>query len=204
GMMITAGADKVIGSADELTAIDAKFGDADHGLTMTKIANAMKKAVADSAPEATIKSLLDDVASAIMVLNGGSAVPLWNTLVDGLAQGAPDSATMDAAQLKAAFKKGYEELYSLSKANVGDKTMMDALAPAIEAICGTDGTIPEMMQAGASAAEKGAEDSKNYVAKFGRARSYKEQTLGTPDAGAMSMKYFFVGLSDGCKDVFNK
>ena len=61
----------------ELTEIDSKFGDADHGLTMAKIAGAISEAV--DAAEGGIQSMLDDAAMAVMSLNGGSAVPLWNT-----------------------------------------------------------------------------------------------------------------------------
>ena len=66
----------------ELTEIDSKFGDADHGLTMAKIAGAISEAV--DAAEGGIQSMLDDAAMAVMTLNGGSAVPLWNTWLDGL------------------------------------------------------------------------------------------------------------------------
>lgn len=72
----------------ELTEIDSKFGDADHGLTMAKIAGAISEAV--DAAEGGIQSMLDDAAMAVMTLNGGSAVPLWNTWLDGLQEEAPE------------------------------------------------------------------------------------------------------------------
>ena len=72
----------------ELTEIDSKFGDADHGLTMAKIAVAISKAV--DASEGGIQSMLDDAAMAVMALNGGSAVPLWNTWLDGMQEEAPE------------------------------------------------------------------------------------------------------------------
>ena len=71
----------------ELTEIDSKFGDADHGLTMAKIAGAISEAV--DAAEGGIQSMLDDAAMAVMTLNGGSAGPLWNTWLDGLQEEAP-------------------------------------------------------------------------------------------------------------------
>ena len=73
---------EVRAAEDELTEIDSHFGDADHGLTMCKIANAIEGAV--NASEGGIQEMLDDVAMEVMVLNGGSAVPLWNTWLDGL------------------------------------------------------------------------------------------------------------------------
>lgn len=112
----------------ELTEIDSKFGDADHGLTMAKIAGAISEAV--DAAEGGIQSMLDDAAMAVMTLNGGSAVPLWNTWLDGLQEEAPEGEEIDVAGLKAIFAKALEELEDMSGAKVGDKTMMDALIPA--------------------------------------------------------------------------
>ena len=178
----------------ELTEIDAKFGDADHGLTMTKIAGAIAKAVEES--EDGIQSMLDDAAMAVMTLNGGSAVPLWNTWLDGMQEDAPEGDEIDVAGIKTIFAKALEELDDMSGAKVGDKTMMDALIPASQAIAAYQGdSVQELFDAAAQAAVQGAENSKNFVSKFGRAKSYGTQTIGTPDAGATSMSYFFQGLA---------
>lgn len=179
---------------DILTEIDSKFGDADHGLTMTKIAKAISDAVDQS--DGGIQAMLDDAATAVMSLNGGSAVPLWNTWLDGMQEGAPEAGEMDTAQLKTMFARAFEELDDMSGAKVGDKTMMDALIPATEAISSYGGdSEAELFDAAAKAAWDGAENSKNFPSKFGRAKSYGEKTIGTPDAGAMSMAYFFKGMA---------
>ena len=179
---------------DILTEIDSKFGDADHGLTMTKIAKAISQAVAEA--DGGIQSMLDAAAMAVMMLNGGSAVPLWNTWLDGMQEGAPEAGEMDTAQLKTMFARAFEELDDMSGAKVGDKTMMDALIPATEAISSYGGdSEAELFDAAAKAAWDGAENSKNFPSKFGRAKSYGEKTIGTPDAGAMSMAYFFKGMA---------
>lgn len=184
----------VTAAEDTLTQIDSKFGDADHGLTMTKIAGAISQAVEEA--EGGIQSMLDDAAMAVMVLNGGSAVPLWNTWLDGMQEGAPEAGEMDTAQLKTMFARAFEELDDMSGAKVGDKTMMDALIPATEAISSYGGdSEAELFDAAAKAAWDGAENSKNFPSKFGRAKSYGEKTIGTPDAGAMSMAYFFKGMA---------
>lgn len=84
----------------------------------------------------------------------------------------------------------------MSGAKVGDKTMMDALIPASEAVASYSGADEAgLFAAAAQAAAAGAENSKNFVSKFGRAKSYGAQTIGTPDAGAMSMAYFLRGLA---------
>ena len=178
-----------------LTEIDSKFGDADHGLTMTKIAGAIAQAVDES--DGGIRSMLDDAAMAVMELNGGSAVPLWNTWLDGLQEEAPAGDEVDAAGLQAMFAHALEALCDISGAKVGDKTMMDALIPASEAIAAWSGDEAGLFDAAARAAEEGAEATKNFVSKFGRAKSYGEQTIGTPDAGAVSMACFFRGLAQG-------
>ena len=185
----------VTGAEQELSDIDARFGDADHGLTMSKIAGAISDAV--TAAEGGIQSMLDDAAMAVMELNGGSAVPLWNTWLDGMQEGAPEGDEIDVAGLKTMFASALEALEDISGAKVGDKTMMDALIPATEAVEAYEGSDEAgLFTAAAAAAAEGAENSKNFVSKFGRAKSYGEQTIGTPDAGAMSMSYFFRGLAE--------
>ena len=187
---------RVMAAEEELTDIDSKFGDADHGLTMTKIAKAISAAVEES--EGGIQSMLDDAAMAVMSLNGGSAVPLWNTWLDGMQEEAPEGDEIDVAGLKAIFAKAFEEIDDMSGAKVGDKTMMDALIPATQAIAAYEGGDEDgLFAAAARAAAQGAENSNNFVSKFGRAKSYGTQTIGTPDAGATSMSYFFQGLAQG-------
>ena len=184
----------VASAEQELTEIDSHFGDADHGLTMTKIAGAISAAVKES--EGGIKEMLDDAAMAVMVLNGGSAVPLWNAWLDGMQEEAPEDDEIDIPGIKAVFRRALEELDSVSGAKVGDKTMMDALIPASEAVAAYEGSDEnELFARAARAALDGAEASRQFVSKFGRAKSYGAQTIGTPDAGAMSMAYFFRGLA---------
>ena len=184
----------VLAAEDELTEIDSRFGDADHGLTMAKIAGAIGGAA--DRPEGGIRAMLDGAAMAVMTLNGGSAVPLWNTWLDGLQEDAPEGDEIGVAELKAIFARALEELNDMSGAKVGDKTMMDALIPASQAIAAYEGEDEAaLFAAAARAAAQGAEDSKQFVSKFGRAKSYGAQTIGTPDAGAVSMSYFFQGLA---------
>jgi len=187
------GCSAVKGAEPRLTEIDSKFGDADHGLTMTKIADAITKALQES--DGTIQAMMTDVADAVGELNGGSAVPLWNSWLGGMAEAAPDSDSIDTAQLQEMFAAGLDEFDFMSGAAVGDKTIMDALAPATEAI-NQASTEEELFTSAAAAAMQGAESTKNFTAKYGRAKSYGEKTLGTEDAGALSMAYFFKGMAE--------
>ncbi len=186
------GCHKVIEAEEELTAIDSKFGDADHGLTMKKIADTMIEAI-NSSPD-NIKDLFENVASKVGVLNGGSAVPLWNSWLQGMADVAPDSEEASLEELKAMFSNGMEEFDFMSGAAVGDKTIMDALKPASDAIEEANDEKALFVSA-AAAAKQGAEKTKEFTAKFGRAKSYGEKTLGTCDAGALSMSLFFEGMA---------
>lgn len=186
--------DCVIAAQEELTRIDAQFGDADHGFTMAKVCTAIKAAIEES--DGGLQTMLDDAAMAVMAINGGSAVPLWNTWLDGMQEGAPEAEQTDVAGIQAIFARAFEELDEMSGAKVGDKTMMDALIPASEAIAAYQGSdVQELFAAAAAAAAQGAENSKNFPSKFGRAKSYGAKTIGTPDAGAMSMSCFFQGLA---------
>lgn len=187
------GCNAVKSAEKRLTEIDSQFGDADHGLTMTKIANAITAALQES--NGTIRDMMTDIADAVGELNGGSAVPLWNSWLAGMADAAPDSDTIGVAQLQEMFNAGLDEFDFMSGAAVGDKTIMDALAPATEAI-GQASTESELFTMAASAAVQGAENTKNFTAKYGRAKSYGEKTLGTEDAGALSMAYFFKGMAE--------
>ena len=188
------GCARVMAAEGELTEIDSHFGDADHGLTMTKIARAISAAV--DQPEGGIQAMLEGAAAAVMSLNGGSAVPLWNSWLDGLQEEAPQGEEIDTAGLQRIFARALEEIDDMSGAKVGDKTMMDALIPASQAIAAYDGSDEAgLFAAAARAAAEGAEASKGSVSKFGRAKSYGEKTIGTPDAGAVSMSCFFQGLA---------
>ena len=180
-----------------LTEIDSHFGDADHGLTMTKIADAITEALADvpEGEEDSIQGVMTKAADAVGELNGGSAVPLWNSWLAGMAEAAPDTGDADLSQLKGMFAAGLDEFDFMSGAAVGDKTIMDALAPASEA-AGQAQTEEELFSGAAQAAMQGAESTKNFTAKYGRAKSYGEKTIGTEDAGALSMAYFFKGMAE--------
>ena len=180
----------VTAAEQELTEIDSRFGDADHGLTMSKIAKAVSAAAGES--EGGIQAMLDDAAMAVMVLNGGSAVPLWNTWLDGLQEEAPEGNEIDTAGIQAIFAKALKALSDMSGAKVGDKTMMDALIPAVEAIQAfPSDDIKEILEAGAKAALAGAASTVEMKANFGRARNYGERSVGYADSGATSWSCMF-------------
>lgn len=179
---------------DELNEIDARFGDADHGLTMSKIAAAIEGAARGA--EGSVQEMLTACSDAVSEVGGGAAVPLWSSWLSGMADGAPAAKELTIEELKAVFASGFEMLDFMSGAQVGDKTMMDAVIPAQKAIEAYDGQdVQALFEAAASAAEAGAQSTKEIASKFGRAKYYGDKTIGTADAGALSMAAFFKGLA---------
>ncbi|MFI3306950.1 MAG: dihydroxyacetone kinase subunit L [Mycoplasmatota bacterium] len=188
-------ANLMIEHKDELTAIDAKFGDGDHGVTVEKIANVIKEKVEEwNNSNEPLKTLVGNIGFSVTNVNGGSAGPLYGTYFTGLGECLNDEIEVDALLLKKMFSTALEELQYITTAKVGDKTMMDTLIPVSNAIKDANDDILDISTKAKDEALKGAEDSKNFVAKYGRARNFKEEAIGTPDAGALSCTYIFIGM----------
>lgn len=197
GAMLLQAAKLLEENAQYLSDIDSRFGDGDHGITMGKIAKLIQERVPQWG-EDSIRDFLDRLGMAVMEVKGGSAGPLYGTMIGGLGVGLDDDACqVDEAGLKAMFAGCLSEMEDITAAKVGDKTMMDALIPAVQAAQQAQGDCKAILEAAAQAAQEGAKASEQFVSKFGRARSYKEQTIGTPDAGAASTALFFRGLAQG-------
>lgn len=197
GSMLTSAARLLEKNADYLSQIDSRFGDGDHGITMGKIARLIQAQVPEWGRR-SIKDFFNDLGMAIMEVKGGSAGPLYGTMIGGLgAQLGDDETELDSNAVRRMFAGSLAEMEDITTAKVGDKTMMDALIPAVQAAASAQGDEADIFEAAAAAAEAGAKASEGFVSKFGRARSYKEQTIGTPDAGAVSTALFIRGLANG-------
>ena len=183
---------------DYLSEIDSRFGDGDHGVTIGKIASLIEKKLA-AWEDDDIEEFLEDLGDSTMELGGGSAGPLYGTLIGGLSGPLSGGGAIGEGLLKEMFTECQSAMEDITNAKVGDKTMMDALIPAVAAAEAAEGDCLAILEAAKEAAARGAKESEQYVSKFGRARSYKEQTIGTPDAGAVSTSLFFAGLCDGLK-----
>ncbi|MEA4934670.1 MAG: DAK2 domain-containing protein [Lawsonibacter sp.] len=197
GAMLTSAAQILAENGDYLSQIDSRFGDGDHGITIGKIAKLIQARVPEWGSR-SIKDFFNELGMAIMEVNGGSAGPLYGTMIGGFgAQLGDDENELDSDGVRRMFSASLAEMEDITTAKVGDKTMMDALIPAVQAAASTQGDGADILEAAAVAAEAGAKASEGFVSKFGRARSYKEQTIGTPDAGAVSTALFFRGLANG-------
>lgn len=196
--MFISGCERMLSSKEELTKIDSTFGDGDHGVTIEKISKIMINKLNELENGMDLYEFFDDLGSDVLGINGGSAGPLWGTFVSGMALGINKGATnLNIEDIKNIFKCSLDELYDITTARIGDKTMMDTLIPAVISMQDARGNLEEVMKIAMEASIEGCKASENFIAKFGRAKSYKEKTIGTQDAGAVSMKYFFVGLYEG-------
>ena len=180
---------------DEFSKLDAVIGDGDHGQA---IVTAMSAIVATAQKGTEFKAMLNDMGFDVMLQVSGSTSTLLGAFFLGMSDHA-SGTELDAAGVKAMFAGGLANVQKQTKAQKGDKTMMDALIPAVEAAQNAKDYVMAVLEAAKGAAARGAKESEQYVSKYGRARSYKEKTIGTPDAGAVSTSLFFAGLCDGLK-----
>jgi dihydroxyacetone kinase-like protein len=173
---------------DEFSKLDAITGDGDHG---TAIVSAFSAAIKASEKDADLKTMLNDMGFAIMMETSGSTSTLLGAFFLGMSDGCAGNE-LDANGVKSLFNGGLANVRKQTKADVGDKTMMDALIPAVKAMddCSSD-DIADLLSAAAKAAKKGAEDTVDMVAKFGRARNYGERSKGSMDSGAASWATMF-------------
>lgn len=186
-----------------LSELDSTCGDGDHGTTMLRAANLLDKCLAQSSGR-TMQAFLSDVAWALMGLDGGATGPLLGSFFLGVSETVGSNNQLDACSLAAAFEGGLTALMRQSHARVGDKSMLDALVPALTSMrqaANAGESLESALQAAAVAAEEGAAGTKNFVAKIGRARYLGERTLGTRDPGATSVSLLFKGFHKGIETL---
>lgn len=170
----------------------ASGGDGDHGTAIVTAFNAMAKAGGDD-----FKSYLKALSDVLQEEACGSTSTLYGAWLEGMSDAAPEGAAeLDAAALAKVFNGGMEELGFTTRARVGDKTLMDALIPATEALVSAQGGgIGAMFRKAAEAGEKGAEATCAMRAKFGRAKNLGDRSVGPRDAGAASMASIFAAFA---------
>ncbi len=168
----------------DYSALDAAAGgDGDHGEAIV----AATKALA-AAEGSDFKSLLESMVAHLESDVSGSTSSLYGTLFEGMADAVDAGKTeLSAPELADLFAAGLEELGFATKAKVGDKTFMDALIPAVEALKAhaAEGEAA-MFAAAAAAAKAGSEATAQMQAKFGRAKNLGARSVGPIDAGSAS------------------
>ena len=182
----------IVEAEDELGRIDAVAGDGDHGRGMVKGITAASAAAETALAQGHgAKGVLDAAGDAWAAKAGGTSGVLWGAALRAVGDRLGDQVTtIDAGDLAAAVAAGLEALQTLGKAKVGDKTMLDSLVPFVDSLteqvnAGTD--LTQAWQQAAAISEQAAQDTAQLRPQIGRARPLAERSVGTPDAGAVSM-----------------
>lgn len=180
----------------EFSQLDAVIGDGDHGQA---ISAALSAIVATAEKGVEFKTTLNDMGFDVMLQVSGST----STLLGAFFLGMSDCASgeeLDATAVKAMFSSGLKNIQMQTQAKRGDKTIMDALIPAVEAMCNCESNdIREIFAVAATAAQAGALATIDMKANFGRARNYGERSIGYADAGATSWASIFSSFADSLK-----
>ncbi|MBV2352963.1 dihydroxyacetone kinase subunit L [Streptomyces sp. J2-1] len=174
--------------AERLTALDSAIGDADHGSNLQRGFAAVAAALEKESPD-TPGGVLALAGRQLISTVGGASGPLYGTLLRRTGKALGDAAEVSEAQLAEALGTGVEAVRTLGGASPGDKTMIDALVPAVEA-------LGEGFGAARSAAEAGAEATVPLQARKGRASYLGERSIGHQDPGATSSALLIAALDE--------
>ena len=170
----------------------ATGGDGDHGTAIVAALRAIVHAEGDD-----FKTYITDMAEKLETEASGSTSSLYGAWFEGMADAVNEGVTeLDADAIAEMFEAGFDEIGAITKARKGDKTMMDALQPATEALLAAKGEGEKaMFAAAAKAAKEGSEATAQMQAKFGRAKNLGERSIGAIDAGSASMAVIFAAFA---------
>lgn len=182
---------------DELTALDSAIGDADHGSNMARGLDAVvaKLETAPASPAELFKTVGMTLVSSV----GGASGPLYGTFFLRMGPALAAGDGVDAATLGAALRAGVEGVVARGKAEPGDKTMIDALLPAVSAwddAVATGADVETASVAAAEAAAEGRDATEPLVARKGRASYLGERSAGHIDPGSASSALLLETLRD--------
>jgi len=183
---------------DELRDLDSAIGDGDLGITVSRGALAARKSIAALPPGSTPAEILRAAATAIASANPSSFAALVAT---GLLAASRSVAGNDALTARDAVTMAQEAIVAIAKrgkAEVGDKTVLDALVPSVAALEAASSDEP--LEAMIAAARKGIDDTAGAVSRKGRAAWLGERTVGHPDAGATAYLRFLEALKQARSD----
>ncbi|MFR0354566.1 dihydroxyacetone kinase subunit DhaL [Streptomyces sediminimaris] len=175
--------------AERLTALDSPIGDADHGSNLQRGFRAVAAALEKEAPQ-TPGAVLVLAGRQLISTVGGASGPLYGTLLRRTGKALGDASEVGEAQLTEALRAGVDAVMTLGGAAPGDKTMIDALVPAVEALGDGD------FAAARAAAEEGALATTPMLARKGRASYLGERSIGHQDPGATSSSLLVAALAE--------
>jgi phosphoenolpyruvate---glycerone phosphotransferase subunit DhaL len=190
--------DRVTEQRSYLTELDSAIGDADHGANMARgMAAVMDKIGA--APAGAVDELFKAVGMTLVTSVGGASGPLYGTFFLRMGMSGGPVKELDAAGLGAALRAGLDGVVQRGKAEAGDKTMFDALSPALDAYdarVAAGGSAADGAQAAYEAAQAGRDATQPMVARKGRASYLGERSAGHLDPGAASTALLFEALNE--------
>jgi dihydroxyacetone kinase-like protein len=200
GDIVLSLADRIIENRAYLSEIDGKIGDGDHGVNMAKGFGMAADRIRGN--DMSLASAFDTLGTVLMTEIGGSMGPLYGIMFTQFAETIEASPSIGAETFGAMLGSGLEGIQTIGSAKVGDKTLLDALVPAIEAFNSANAAgkpFADALDAMAAAAEEGRDSTKNLVAKIGRASRLGERSVGVLDAGATSCALILSTLASGAK-----
>jgi dihydroxyacetone kinase-like protein len=190
--------EQIKAQSDYLTQLDAAIGDGDHGTNMRRGFDAVGKALAGQGNSIPPGRLLIVAGKTLVATVGGASGPLWGSALRRAGRALGDAETFDGGQLALALDAAIEGVVELGAAAPGDKTMVDALTPAAQALheaIAADRGLEDAVRAAAEAARAGAEATVPMRARKGRASYLGERSIGHQDPGATSAAIILAALS---------
>lgn len=185
--------DVIDARCDELTRLDAAIGDADHGVNMLRGMQAVVAALDGAA--ATPADVLGTAGTRLVAVVGGAAGPLYGTAFRSMAASLEGVASPTLADLATALEAGLAGIQQLGAAQVGDKTIVDAWIPAVDALKHTSDRPQQAFWSAAAAARKGMVSTVPMRARKGRASYLGWRSEGHQDPGATSTALLFESLA---------
>ncbi|MFD4956454.1 MULTISPECIES: dihydroxyacetone kinase subunit DhaL [unclassified Streptomyces] len=190
---MTATAVSVAREAEWLTALDSPIGDADHGSNLQRGFTAVRAALEKEDPQ-TPGAVLVLAGRQLISTVGGASGPLYGTLLRRTGKALGDAAEVSEKQFADALRAGVDGVMTLGGAAPGDKTMIDALVPAVD-------VLGDGFSAARAAAEAGAEATTPLLARKGRASYLGERSIGHQDPGATSSALLIAALAESAAEV---
>lgn len=183
-----------------LSELDSACGDGDHGTTMLRILERVESGV-EYGPDAALRTLLEQAGMQILGSDGGASSSLLGAFTLGMAAALRcDCTHADCRELRAALAAGLSRVRMHTSAQLGDKTLLDALIPAVTAFSDaveSGKTLLDAIGDAARAARAGADATAAITAKIGRGRYLGERTRGYQDPGAATVALLFTGFYSG-------
>ncbi len=199
-------AERIVESEPYLTKIDSIIGDGDHGIGMKSGFLALEALLRRTEYD-TVYDLFRAAGLELLRVMGGASGVIFGTMFIGGREAVQGKSSVTADDLIGAFRSSAEAIMKRGRSSVGDKTMLDALVPAVEAMeqrRRDTGDVAEILEAAARGAGEGADASAHLLPRTGRSKNFREKGIGYPDPGAVSTSILFRGIAEQIREEHDK